>query len=117
MRDEQFIKISAMILSIIGLLILFAANQIYSPKITKISDISFRDLGNYVRVQGEVLNVRFSNGNLFLDLGDSSRIIKVVHFRYTGSEIKKGDKIEVYGRVNTFKGVLQINSEKIVLKN
>lgn len=57
----------------------------------------------YIKVRGEISNVKISRGNLYMTLKDITSNINVVQWGFKGDELKQGDLIMASGRISTFK--------------
>lgn len=120
--DEHFLQRLCLFLTICGIVILFFLVVTIEPKNIKISDIDESMIGYYVTVYGVVSSKPiWSEENLFFDLSDGEKSIKVVMFsrdtrKYNELKIRKGNEVVVIGRVSEYKGELEIVAEKIVVK-
>jgi len=100
----------ALITFLIGIIALYFLSQNLEPKLIKISDISEKMMDNYVKIQGNVIKVKNYDTIDSITVNDSTEIIDVIAPK---SNITKGSRIEVIGKVNEYKGVLEIEAEKI----
>lgn len=106
------ISIAVAILGIIALLFLVKYNE---QNITKISDLK---RGQIERITGMVNSIYISkDGHAFLKVADTTGEISVVAFKSSNIdevfEIEVGDKISVLGRVEEYKGKLEIIAKEI----
>ncbi|MEM5872339.1 MAG: OB-fold nucleic acid binding domain-containing protein [Candidatus Aenigmatarchaeota archaeon] len=106
------ISIAVAILGIIALLFLVKYNE---QNITKISDLK---MGQIERITGMVNSIYISkDGHAFLKVADTTGEISVVAFKSSNIdevfEIEVGDKISVLGRVEEYKGKLEIIAKEI----
>lgn len=66
--------------------------------------------GETIEVSGEIKSRSYSDGNLFLELGD--RELKVVQFE-TENRFSEGDKVTVTGTVQIYQGEMEIVADSI----
>ena len=112
MQDKVLLKLS-LLWALVGLfLLLLIANFTQPPEIKA---IQLEDnLDKIVLVEGEVMNIIPRDTVTFIDLQDSSGKIRVVLFDKLNS-INQGDKIQVRGRVELYKGELEVIADEIKL--
>lgn len=77
-----------------------------------ISDIEKSWSGKSLMVQGEIAEVRTSSGHLFFNLKQGKDSIKVVKFD-SQSSYSNGDRVNVTGHVEIYKGELEIVAKEI----
>jgi exonuclease VII large subunit len=117
-RDESLLKISVFG-SVICLVALFILTQ--SVEETYIDKINVRLVGKNVCVSGEVKSVfKSSKNNYFIKISDKTGEITVVIFnrmisKFRVDEIEKGKTLKVCGKINLYKGYLQIIPYKIMI--
>jgi RecJ-like exonuclease len=111
---KKLIKIS-LFLSLIGILLLFIVSIFTEPSQTKINEISKKDLDNYVKITGTVINIKeIKAENYFfkiIKLKDSSGSINIIQNSKEKLEINQ--KIEVIGRVSEYNQEIQIETKEI----
>lgn len=116
MDDSSLLKISILV-STIGLIMLFfVSSYTRSPKV-KISEITYDDVGRYTVITGKIAakNVH-KDGHIFLDVSDATGKMKVVLFSGTAKTLKSetlsclevGKSVEVKGKVDEYRGSLEI---------
>ena len=105
----DLIKISA-ITALIGLIALFFLAFYLEPKPSQISEITESNFGEFVKLTGEVIKLKQGTITQF-DLVDERDAIKIISFKRLN--ISNGDRVEVIGKVDDYKGLLEINAEKI----
>jgi exonuclease VII large subunit len=114
MRDETLLKLSLGI-AVLGLIGLFIASQQTTPTGYAIAQLGDNTMGQTVKVTGTVSTVKTTTeGHSFITLRDQTGSIQVVVF--SGSKIdapEQGQKIEVIGRLQEYKGKLEIVAEQI----
>ncbi len=100
----------ALITSILGIAALMVFSFYLEPKERSISDINERNIGEYVKITGEVISVK--KGEIFqFDLGDEVSRIRVISFDKIN--VSKNDNLEVIGKVDEYYGLLEIKAERI----
>ena len=112
----NFIKISLTI-SLIGIIILLILTNLIEPKLTKIKDITIKQLNKKVKIFGKIENIKNyetkTNENFqVLTISDETDYIETILNK--DLNVKKDQKIIVIGRVMIYKDKLQIQAEKIV---
>lgn len=116
MNDASLLKLS-LFASVAGLILLaFAASQL-QPQVAKIAEISYDDAGSRVVIKGQVIAVSsHKDGHVFLKISDGTGKIAVPIFsslleRLDTSAtncLKLGGEVEILGRVEEFRGALEI---------
>ena len=108
--------------SIVGLLVLFMGVRIIEPEEKSIDEISEDNLGETISVTGEVSSKYYNGDHLFFDLEKSDKKIDVVFFdniienkKINPEEIENGDKISVTGKIDTYKGQLEIIGTSVTI--
>lgn len=112
MKDSTLLKIS-LICALVGILILFIINEKYSLKDSKIGELNKNKLDEKVKVKGYVTYVNNRPSVLFVSLKDDTGNITIVVFKEENIELKKGDLIEVEGKLTEYNGKLEINADVI----
>jgi len=109
----NLIKISITI-AIIGIVALFFIVKYQQQNTVKISDL---EQGQIERITGMINSVYVSkDGHTFLKVTDSSGEISVVAFKSSNIDVydlEIGDQISVLGRVEEYKGSLEIIAKEI----
>lgn len=114
MQDKTLLKIS-IFTSIIGIVALYFIMQ---PSEIKIGDVNRDYIGKTVKVLGEVSSrYESKDGHVFLNIVDSSGKIKVVIFKNSKVEnnLEIGQNIEVSGKVEEYKGQLEIIPNSVAI--
>ena len=101
-----------------GLFALVAVAILIEPKHVAIAEITESDAGGLVVVRGEISSYSSKDENVFITLNDSAAIRIVLFSREAGKQpwvydLKKRDAISVQGRVQVYRGELEIVAEKI----
>ena len=109
----NLIKIS-IVVALIGIVALFFIVKYQQQNIVKISDLR---QGQIERITGMINSVYISkDGHTFLKVTDSSGEISVVAFKSSNIDtynLEIGDQISVLGRVEEYKGSLEIIASEI----
>lgn len=113
MRKNQILFVSLLI-SFLGLFLLFFLIKEREPSRVSISEISDELVGKFIETKGWVRGIYVKNGNIFLSLCEE-KCITVVIFSKSANElktnpyiIKKGDKLVVRGVVKRYRGEMEI---------
>jgi len=112
-KTQTLLRIS-LATSVIGLFLLFIVAENLEPKLIQISEVDGKQFDSYVKIRGEILDVKKTPGLYILSVEDSSEKIDIIIFR--GKEtisFAKGSIIEVIGKVSEFRGKLQIEAVEI----
>jgi DNA/RNA endonuclease YhcR with UshA esterase domain len=109
----DLIKISITV-AIVGIIALFFIVKYQQQNTVKISDL---EQGQIERITGMINSVYVSkDGHTFLKVTDSSGEISVVAFKSSNIDVydlEIGDQISVLGRVEEYKGSLEIIAKEI----
>ena len=103
----------ALITFLIGLLALFFLSNSLEPKPVKISDINSKMIDQYVKIQGNIIKIKQTDAATLITLNDETGSISVFSQKINISE---NSTIEVIGKVKDYKGLIEIESEKISAK-
>ncbi len=116
MSDKEIFKISAILffMSFIALIVLASITKIKYVPIRKINDDM---IGRTLETSGTVKYIFSKDGNYFITL-ENFTTIKVVFFssqakRNDMREIRKGMNVTVVGKVNEYKGEIEILGQGI----
>lgn len=117
MRDETLLKLS-LITSLIGIIFLFAFAQTIEAERIEIADIDKTSIGKNIELFASIESFHTSGGNYFLKISDKTGNITAVIFKQTTNEIdisrlKKWQQIKLSGKINEYKGYLEIIAYKI----
>jgi len=114
--NEKTLIILCLIVSLIGILIMFTTNKFLGKNIIKISEVT--ENLNSVSVEGSIINLDVTeSGTVFIRLEDDSGIINVVVFKNSIKEVESlniGNKIVVQGKPDIYKGSLELIATKII---
>jgi DNA/RNA endonuclease YhcR with UshA esterase domain len=110
----NIIKVS-IVVALVGILALFFLVKVNEQSMSKIADLK---KGQIERIAGMVNSVYVSkDNNVFLKVADSTGEVSVVAFKSSNIEgvygLEVGDQISVSGRVEEYKGALEIIAKDI----
>jgi len=121
--NEKTLRNIAIILSVVGLILLFYTSENLKEKVRTINSITEKDIGTFVKVCGEVNKKNnLKGGHILLELIDDNSTINVIIFNKTAEilnikpyiqTIKKNDNICVSGKVNKYNEKLEIICNKV----
>ena len=114
MHEKTLEKIS-LIISIIGILIVLIISETYNLKTISISLIDESFIDKSVKVEGYITEVRSAKEIIVFNLKDSSDEIKVIIFDNYDLPLFKGQKISVIGKIQQYKGDLEIIADEVVV--
>ena len=100
----------AFITAIAGTFILLILSNNLEPSLIKISDINGRYLDNYVKIQGEIKEIKQSDSLTIIKISEDNSSINVIA---QNAAFQKGSFIEVTGKVTEWHGTLEIEASKI----
>lgn len=102
----------------LGILTLLLISSLTSPKKTEISKISYDLLDRKVSIEGLVTNIAQIDSLTILTLSDSYRNNINVICNCNNTKINMKNKtVYIQGTVQEYKNTLQINADKISIKN
>lgn len=110
MKREDFARI-CLLVSLIGLSIMYASGEFLEPEKTDIGDISESDVGDTLVVEGTVSGFYSTDSASFFTLEDDSGSISVTDF--DSRKFDNGEKINISGQVDLYQGDLQIVASEI----
>ena len=106
MKEHKFLII-ALIWSLIGLFILLVLATFSQPPQLTISQLNDK-VGKVVILNANVASVDYKQDTVFLSLEDSTGSIPAIFFGNPKYEIIAGDSVAVRGKVQMYKGELEI---------
>tara|TARA_Y100000310_G_scaffold318782_1_gene373258 strand:- start:1536 stop:1916 length:381 start_codon:yes stop_codon:yes gene_type:complete len=109
MKESTLLKIS-LVISFIGLIFLYLLSNISVP-ITYKPGLDHNN-GDFVKVEGVVTKISGTDEVTFIDMNQFNPV-KIVIFDNEIGELKKGDKIEVIGTTEQYKGENEIIASRI----
>lgn len=116
MNDGSLLRLS-LLASLLGLALLALTASQAQPHAAKIAEISYDEVGSTVAVKGQIAaRSDHKDGHVFLKVSDGTGKISVPVFtsqleKMNQSEIpclKTGSEVEILGRVEDFRGSLEI---------
>ena len=110
MKDKTLMRASLAV-SLTGIIALFILTNIIEIPEQKIIDAEEGD----VRITGTIDQLRESKGIMFFSLHDNTGQIDAVLFD-DSINLKKGQRVEVTGSVENYKGKKQIVADAVILK-
>jgi RecJ-like exonuclease len=112
MQSKKLLKIS-LIVTFIGLFLIIILANCFEPKTTEISSIDKKILDEWVKVTGQVNNLKsISTESGYLTtftITDSTGRIDVIFYK----KINLTEKVEIIGKISEYQGKLQISASKI----
>jgi aspartyl-tRNA synthetase len=107
---NQKLSLISFIISITGILLLLSLSHLLPVPEKTISQLTERDIDQIIKISGKITNSRqISEDFYILTLNDSTGPIQVL----CSEEIKE-KQIKVIGKIQKYKGNLQIQAEKII---
>jgi DNA/RNA endonuclease YhcR with UshA esterase domain len=112
---EKLFKVS-LIISLAGVFLLLLLSNILEPKHISIGEINDMLIDKKVKVQGEIFNIKSYKDSNFevISIKDNTGKIDITLNEILN--ITNTQKIIVTGTVQEYKGYLQIQADKIVLR-
>jgi len=115
MENKTIIKLSLSV-AMIGIIAMYIFTNVSVNAISIAEASNF--LGEKVTVKGDIANYRLSkDGHAFFEISDFTGSMKVVAFRNSNIEsaynLKDGQKIILSGKVQEYKGAIEIIASKI----
>ena len=113
MAESLLIKIT-LVISIIGIIILFFISDKLKPKEYQINFLSKENLEELVKIRGKITDLKETQGITILTIEDKSGPIKVTLFK--NNQIikpRKGQFVEVIGKFKTFRKEFEIEAKEI----
>ncbi|HIG96788.1 MAG TPA: exodeoxyribonuclease VII large subunit [Candidatus Aenigmarchaeota archaeon] len=115
MISDQKLGKLALLIAIVGIIMIYISTLLLGSAEMKIGNITSRDVGKNVLVNGTITSYNVNNGNIFIRLSDDTGNMTVVMFERTsnGQKLNNGDIILVEGQVNVYKSELEIIAKSI----
>ena len=104
---------TALIIALAGIIILGILSQNTEPKLIRISEINFKMVDNYVKINVSIKNSNVANGLTLLKLHDSAENSEINAVWGEKENFSAGINAEIIGRVKEYQGNLEIEIEKI----
>ena len=113
MKEKTLLRI-ALICSVIGLILLFFISENISVSEVDLSKIDERDIGEDVKIIGEVLRVTDIGKVMFLEVGQEKvESVPILLFKDSDISLKKGDYVEIIGEIDDYKGEREIIATRV----
>lgn len=109
--DSTLIKIS-LVVSAVGIMMLFVLSELMQPKYIPIQNITESLYGERIMFNGSISSLTLKNGNLYARISNGENYIKIVMFK-TFPNLTAGQGITVIGRVSIFDGDTEVIAESI----
>lgn len=110
MNETQLLRICLGVATV-GIISLFFLSETLEAKEMGISEITPEYIGQTVSVLGTISKIAMSNGMTFITLEEKEELFPVVFFQEI-EDISSEDEILVSGKVQEYKGKLQIVGER-----
>ena len=110
MNETKLLRI-CLLVAVVGIVSLFFLSENLEAKEIEISLITPDYVGQTISISGTVSKVSLGDGMTFITLEDDGELFPVVFFQEI-DDVSSGDKITVSGKVQEYKGRLQIVGEK-----
>ena len=120
--NENHLFHLAIICSIIGLIAVVAASQLIEPEVSSISSITEMKDGAYVKIEGNVTNIKQTENAAFLGVSDGTGEITIVAFADTHGLIQKeilppflekGGRVSIEGKTSAYNGKTEVLANSI----
>lgn len=102
----------AFIWSLVGIIILIAIAWFTEPVLVEIGSLE-NEVGKTVVVQGEVTDTSYKSKVTFFEIDDGTGKVTAVLFKLPTEYIEKGDKIQIKGKAEYYKGELEIVADEV----
>ena len=102
----------ALITFLIGLILLFFLSQNLEPRLIEIKDIKGSMMDKTVMIQGQVIKIKQTDTMDILTIDDQTDTISVLSPKLN---ISVNSSLKIIGKVTEYKGILEIESEKITI--
>lgn len=113
MKEKSLLKV-ALVCSLVGITTLFFISEFMEVEERNIGEITIDDLDKNVKIIGTVSKVIDTDKVLMMDIIQPQKL-KVVVFKDKEINLKKGNYIEVLGKVEEYEGELEIIGDRIRL--
>jgi DNA/RNA endonuclease YhcR with UshA esterase domain len=113
MQERTFLLL-AVLWSLIGLFILILLVNFAQPSVLQISDLE-ENVGKIVQLDNlAVASVSYKTDTVFLTLEDPTGKMSAVYFDKPKFDLLKGDLVSVRGKVQLYKGNLEIVIQELI---
>lgn len=110
MKRKKFARL-CLVVAVAGLVVLYAAEDHIKKETISPSQISAKDVGNSVKVQGEAVNIYRSGGVTYFKLKAGDGDVEVADFQET--KLVSNENLTVHGTVKMYRGDVQVNAARI----
>lgn len=113
MKEKTLLKI-ALITSLVGLISLYFISSNIEIKETNIEKITLENKDEFVKLRGIVSRVINTEKVSILEITQPQKITVVLFKnKNTTTLIKEGNEVEIFGKVDEYKGKMEIIAEKV----
>ncbi len=104
----------SLIISIIGLVVLFLISERIKPKEYQINLLSKENLEQLIKIKGKITNIKEVKGLSIMEVEDESGKIKVILSKKDQIvKPKKGQEVEVMGKFQAYQKDFEIEAQEI----
>jgi DNA/RNA endonuclease YhcR with UshA esterase domain len=103
----------ALITAILGIAALIVMSQTLEPKARTVGSITSKDIENYVKISGNITSIKNYPTSVLFKMDDGTGTIYSIF--YGNANLTKGPAT-VTGKIVQYKGILEIQAEKIQTK-
>jgi len=104
----------ALATAIIGTVLLVFLSAKLEPRLINISEIDIRKIDNFVKISGDIADVKDTQSLFIFDVEDESGVIKVIVYKDKETiNLNKGMKVEIIGKVKEYEGEIEIEASSI----
>lgn len=111
MKEKSLLKV-ALVCSLIGVTVLFFISEFIEVEERNIEEITIDDLDKNVKIIGTVSKIVDTDKVVIMDITQPQKL-KVMLFKDKEINLKKGNYIEVLGKVQEYEGELEIIGDRI----
>ncbi|MDI6737329.1 MAG: OB-fold nucleic acid binding domain-containing protein [Nanoarchaeota archaeon] len=122
MNEKRLFR-AAIACSITGLIAVIIASLYIEPETASIASLAEMNEGDYVKIAGNVTNIRQTQKAAFVDLQDATGAVTLVAFNDDAGLVKKealppflekGDSIAAEGKISAYNGKTEVLAESII---
>ena len=112
MKDKALLKL-AFLWSLVGIIILICIAFFTEPELVDISELE-DEIGKTIIIQGKVIETNYKSKVTFFSINDGTGEVTTVMFDTPSESLEADDKVQVKGKVEYYKGELEIIADEIV---
>ena len=101
----------ALITALIGIIILIFLSSTLEPKTIKISEINGKMIDQTVKFSGDITKIKTYGQFTLMNVKDKTGEITVISYE----NLNLSGEIEIIGKITSWKGMLEIEADKISL--